>query len=421
MIYANRDKIRETIEREKINFIKFLIDMISLPTLSPEGLHYREFAELVRDFLQGYGIRVNIETIPSEYLDQRLPPEGREHPRYLIFFRVGDQNNVLLHFNGHYDVVAGGPGWTVTDPFKPKVVNGKVFGRGSGDMKGGITAIVLSVIGLIDAIDNSGFGIEVFLVPDEEIGGETGTQFLVENNMVKAKYVIIGEPTGLERVYIGQKGRIRGLVIIKGRTAHGASPWLGVNAFEKASRLAVKMFDELVPKIESKRSKYKYDLEGAEKATLMIGGLLRGGDRINQVPGEVVFSLDRRVIPEETTLEAWNELEDFIRNKASEMNIDAEVKLILLQEAAVADPNLNIYKAIERASTSIIGIKPEKVVCFNGLDMIYYLRRGYEVATYGPNASGVHAPDENIEVNSIVTASKIYADLYLNLISMVGS
>jgi succinyl-diaminopimelate desuccinylase len=139
-----------------------------------------------------------------------------------------------------------------------------------------------------------GHGVEAFLVPDEEIGGETGTQYIVENNMVRGRYVIIAEPTGLERIYIGQKGRIRGLVIVRGRSAHGASPWLGVNAFEKASRLAVKMFDELVPKIESKRSKYRYDYEEASKATLMIGGLLRGGDKINQVPGEVIAYAERR-------------------------------------------------------------------------------------------------------------------------------
>ncbi|MEM4487905.1 MAG: M20 family metallopeptidase [Desulfurococcaceae archaeon] len=419
MTYINKEKIYGTISREADNFVKLFLDMISLSTISPEGTNYKEFVELIRDFLKDYGIIVTIETIPSEYTDPRLPAEGKSKPRYLAIIRVGDSRNTILHFNGHYDVVAGGPGWTVTEPFKPKLIDGKVFGRGAGDMKGGITATILSIVGLLGAIDKTGYGIEIFLVPDEEIGGETGTQYITENNKVRGRYVVIAEPTGLNRIYIGQKGRIRGLVIVKGKTAHGASPWLGVNAFERASRLAVKMFDELVPKVESKRSKFKYDIEEASKATLMIGGLLKGGEKINQVPGEVIFSIDRRVIPEETVEDAWREIEEFIAIKAKELGIDVETNLILSQESAVADPNLKLYEAIERSSANITGVKPDKVVCFNGLDMIYYLMKGYEVATYGPGAVGVHAPNEYIEVNNIVTASKIYAELYLNLISSV--
>ncbi len=257
----DRDAVFRFIERESNAFIEFLKSMIALPTISPEGHSYREFVELVREFLGSYGVSVEIHPVPLEYTDPRLPPEGRGRPRYIAVARTGDPRRVLLHFNGHYDVVSGGPGWRVTEPFKPRVIGGRVYGRGSCDMKGGIVSALLALAALSAAVDKAGYGVEAFLVPDEEIGGETGTGYAVEAGMPRGRYVVIAEPTGAERVYIGQKGRIRGRVVVRGRTAHGASPWLGVNAFERAARLAVRMFDELVPRIEARRSGYRYDYE----------------------------------------------------------------------------------------------------------------------------------------------------------------
>jgi succinyl-diaminopimelate desuccinylase len=211
------------------------------------------------------------------------------------------------------------------------------------------------------------------------------------------------------------KGRIRALVIVRGKSAHGASPWLGINAFEKAARLAVKMFDELVPMIEAKKSKYKYDFPEASKATLMIGGLVKGGNKINQVPDEIIFSLDRRLIVEENVNEAWSEIENYVRKAAKDMNINVDLKLLLAQDPIIAKENSKIFAIIDASAEEIIGRKPEKIVCFNGLDMIYYLQRGYEAATYGPECYGPHAPDEYIEISEIVRTSKIYINFILNL------
>jgi succinyl-diaminopimelate desuccinylase len=149
----------------------------------------------------------------------------------------------------------------------------------------------------------------------------------------------------------------------------------------------------------------------------MIGGLLRGGDKINQVPGEVIFSLDRRLIVEENVDEAWSEIKAYVEDVARSMGIDLDLKLILAQNPAVADENSRIFAAIEASSAEVTGIRPGKVVCYNGLDMIYYLQRGYEAATYGPGGYGTpHAPDEYIEIGDILKASKIYVDTYFRFI-----
>jgi len=194
-----------------------------------------------------------------------------------------------------------------------------------------------------------------------------------------------------------------------------------VNAFDKATLIARKMFDELVPRIEAKKSKYTYDLEEGNKATIMIGGYLKGGEKINQIPGEVVFSFDRRLIVEESIEDAWREIKEFIEDTARKVGADVELRLVHKMEPVVVDPGSRIFGTIEKAAERVLGARPRKIVCIGGLDMRYYVAAGYEAATYGPGVLGTaHTPDEYIEIEDMVSASKIYSLLPL-ILSSKGS
>ncbi len=401
--------------------VRFLGEIVSIPTVSPWGEGYEEFARVSKELLESMGVSVEIHRVPQEYVDPRVPPEGRGRARYIVLARIGNRDNVILHFNGHYDVVPGGPGWSVTEPFKPRIVDGKLYGRGSTDMKGGIAAIATTMASLSKHVDRLGIGVEAVFVPDEEIGGSTGTGYVVEKGMVRSRYVVIAEPSGLGQIYIGHKGAVWGEVVVKGRTGHGSTPWLGVNAFDKATLIARKMFDELVPRIEAKKSKYTYDLEEGNKATIMIGGYLKGGEKINQIPGEVVFSFDRRLIVEESIEDAWREIKEFIEDTARKVGADVELRLVHKMEPVVVDPGSRIFGTIEKAAERVLGARPRKIVCIGGLDMRYYVAAGYEAATYGPGVLGTaHTPDEYIEIEDMVSASKIYSLLPL-ILSSKGS
>lgn len=391
---------------------RFLTEIVSIPTVSPWGEGYDDFARVSKELLEGYGVSVEIHRVPQEYVDQRIPQEGRGRPRFIVIARVGDKSNTVLHYNGHYDVVPGGPGWSITEPFRPRIYGGRLYGRGSTDMKGGIASIAIALIALSRFSEEQGFGVEAVFVPDEEIGGETGTGYVVEKGLVRGRYVVIAEPSGLSQIYIGHKGTVWGEVVVKGRTGHGSTPWLGVNAFEKATYIARDMFEKLVPLIEGRRSKYTYDLEEGNKGTIMIGGLLRGGEKINQIPGEVVFSFDRRLTVEENPEDAWEEIKRFVEESARRAGAEVMVRLVHKMNPVIVDPNSEIFKAIERASKEVTGKTPRKIVCIGGLDMRYYVAKGYQTATYGPGALGMaHAPDEYIEIEDVINAAKIYSIL----------
>jgi succinyl-diaminopimelate desuccinylase len=130
--------------------VGLLSRLISVPTVNPPGENYGEMAELLRGELEALGLRVEVHRVPDEVVE-RYYPWARGHPRYIVLARLsGDGEGPVLHFNGHYDVVPPGQGWSM-DPFRPVVRDGRVYGRGASDMKGGIASIVAAVRALVDS------------------------------------------------------------------------------------------------------------------------------------------------------------------------------------------------------------------------------------------------------------------------------
>ncbi|MEM2634080.1 MAG: ArgE/DapE family deacylase, partial [Nitrososphaerales archaeon] len=214
--------------------ISTLSKLISIPTVNPPGEMYVNITKFLANELKDNGLDVNLIEIPDSYLERYYPysPQHKGYQRLIVYGKLGD-NEPRLHFNGHYDVVPAGLGWK-TDPFKPVIINNKIYGRGATDMKGGITSILIMLKALkkFKFIPNG--TMEVAFVPDEEASG-IGTKYLVEECKVMPNFVIIAEPSGIDRLAIGHKGLIRGMVRVKGKQAHGSMPWIGNNAFLKAS------------------------------------------------------------------------------------------------------------------------------------------------------------------------------------------
>ncbi|MGC9010456.1 MAG: M20 family metallopeptidase [Sulfolobales archaeon] len=411
-----KDPLLEEVLRKRGDLIDLLIKMVEIPTISPSGDNYLEYVSFMRDYFREKGFGVEIIDVPQDLVDKSVPPEGRGRKRSIVLARVGSKKNIVLHFNGHYDVVPGGPGWTVTEPFKPVIRGDRIYGRGTTDMKGGIASAIIAMEIIAKKAEREDFGVEIALVPDEEIGGLTGTGYLVSLGAVGSRYVVIVEPSGVDRVYIGHKGSVWGRVIVKGRTAHGSTPWLGINAFEKTVELVYEIMRKIIPELSKKKSAYEYDLPEGNVPTLTLGGYLKGGEKTNQVPGEVVFSFDRRVIVEENAEEVWRELREKVLGIAKEKNIEIEIVLEQISQPVLTDPNSKIVKALEKSGEEVLGKPPKKIVCIGGLDMRFYAEKKYEVATYGPGALGVaHAPDEYIEISDLIKASQVYIRLIQNL------
>lgn len=388
---------------------KVLLKSLEYPTVL--GNAYRDITEFYKDVLKDYGVHVTIYRVEQEFVRKTLPKTmNPDKPRYILLARIGSGDKVV-QFNGHYDVVAPGEGWKITDPFKPKKIDNKIYGRGSTDMKGGIAAFIATLSYLASTKEPLDHVVEAAIVPDEEIGGATGTGYLVNNLGSKPDWVIIAEPSGLDNIWIGHKGLVWAEVIVKGKQAHGSTPWLGVNAFEKMVYVAKYLIEEVKPVIESRKSKYVYDMPESNKATINLGGKLTAPGSINIVPGQVSFSIDRRVIVEENIDDVEKELLMYVKQAASYAKTEVEVNIVARSEPALTDPESTLVRTLENKVHGILGLKTKKIVCTGGLDLHYYTSKGIQAVAYGPgNASLAHKVDEYIDVDSIYKAINVYVE-----------
>ncbi|GBF08829.1 conserved hypothetical protein [Aeropyrum pernix] len=388
--------------------------LISIPTVAPQGDHYGEAAELLARELESLGFETVVERVPSEYQREKCR-HASSNPRFIVYGRRGE--GPALHFNGHYDVVPGGPGWSVTEPFKPVVKDGKLYGRGAIDMKGGIAA----ALGAFKALHLSGawpqgLRVEAAFVPDEEIGGECGTGYLVNGMGVTPEYVVLPEPSGLEKPWQGHRGILWMKVRVKGRTAHASTPWHGRNAFLLASAIALDLQQALASMYAGRRSRHRIEPEESAKPTVSLGGEagVTGGGKTNQVPGEFYFTVDRRLIPEETVSQARDELVGVLTWLSVKHGAEVEVEEVISAEPAINEPG-ELYEALREAASQSGRSIGEPVVCPGGLDMWYYTVKGSKALAYGPRGELAHAPDEHIDLGELRFLVETFARLPITL------
>jgi len=393
-----------------------LVESIKYPTVLGES--YEDLVKYYAEVLSKHGVHVTIHKVPQEYaMEHLLPEHNPSKPRYILLARVGSGDRVL-QFNGHYDVVSPGEGWSVTEPFKPKRVDGRVYGRGACDMKGGVASVV-ATLAYLAGREDLGIVVEAALVPDEEIGGITGTGYLVNEMKSRPNWVVIAEPSGLDNIWIGHKGLVWGYVKTYGKQAHGSTPWLGDNAFEKAVLIAKYFMDHYIPSLKLRRSRYEYDTPGGEYPTVTLGGKLIAPGSINVVPGVSGFSVDRRLIVEENAEEVIRELTEFVEKASRELGVRAEFTVVEKMNPAFTNPEATIVKKLAEAVHAVTGLEPRRTFCIGGLDLRYYTYVGVEAVAYGPgNREVPHKADEYIDVADLHRAVEIYVDLALKLSSL---
>src|SRR3984957_16233440 len=248
-------------------------DLIRFPTVNPPGDLYRPCAEFLGERLRKRGFEVTYVRAEGAPGDSDALPRTN-----VIARREGSRPGPCVHFNGHIDVVDPGAGWTL-DPFEGVVKDGKVWGRGACDMKGGLAAAVIAVEALIDSgIDLPG-ALEISGTVDEESGGYGGVAYLAERGWFsrpRVDHVIIPEPLNVDRVCIGHRGVWWAEIETKGRQAHGSMPFLGDSAIRHMGAVMERIERQLYPQLATRRSDMPVVPDGARTSTLNINSIHGG-------------------------------------------------------------------------------------------------------------------------------------------------
>ncbi|AHF80989.1 M20 family metallopeptidase [Thermococcus paralvinellae] len=405
--------------KEYLNYaLRTLFELVKIPTVNPPGENYERIAKFLQKELENIGFDTELIEVLEEYLDKTYPysPQHKGKPRFIVYGKIGKGES--LHFNGHYDVVPPGKGWR-HNPFSPTIEGNKIYGRGTTDMKGGI-ATTLAALKYVVENNLINCKIEVAFVPDEESGG-MGTKYLIEEVKVKPDYVIIPEPTSHRLIGIGHKGFARGIVRVIGRQGHASRPWKAVNAFEKACELVANFLPSYWNLLKNRKTCFPVEDENSAYPSIALGGYAESpAKKDNIIPGEFYFSFDRRIIPEEDAEEVVRELEEYLRNFASKVNVDIEIIVKSLIEASATPIESKIVQITKRAVKNVLGIEPTLMLNAGRYDLVYYRRVGVEGIAYGPGVGGqAHAVNEYTTVDEIEKVLNVYVEI-IKLFGGVG-
>lgn len=399
------------LERHEGELVGFLQKLIRLRTVNPPGENYGEITSLLTDALRDAGLETRRVQIPLS-LQKKTLPEFSAYPRYNVigFWDVGAKKTV--HFNSHYDVVPVSGQWRHGDAFNPAVENGRIYGRGTADMKGAIASTVFALKALRETGVKPNFNVEVSFTADEETDSALGAGWVVDHGKLRADYAIVGEGGEGNAVCCGHNGVVWLNVHVQGRAAHGSTPEKGINALEKMSALVL-AFDTYKRRLASK--KFRTPDGRVMNPTVNLGGVFAPGEggKVNTVPAAASFSIDRRVLPIEDIRTVERELRAFLNSAAKQI---PECRIIVEK---ISD-NFSCYNApthplfaAMRQSVARVRKQPAKFMVSTGFNDMHFFAQVMKIPTlgYGPGGNDYHAVDERARIKDLVDSAKIYADL----------
>jgi succinyl-diaminopimelate desuccinylase len=411
------------LEREVLEHVEDLADdmlaftqaLVRIATVNPPGEFYRECAALIANQLEEFGYAV--ETIPAH----GLPEHTTDYPRINVIGALGTTDPVL-HFNGHYDVVPPGSGWTV-DPFGGELRDGRLYGRGTCDQKAGIAASVYAVEAIRRAKIQLNGTIEQSATPDEESGGFAGVAYLCDSGRIsntRQRYVVITEPLDPERVCIGHRGVYWFELTTIGRVGHGSMPGLAVNAAEQMARLVGAFDERLKPLLAQRTSQAPVEPPQAKSPSINLNsihaGQAIGGWQTPAVPDRCVAIFDRRFIHEES----FDEVRDEIVRLLDAQSVAYEIRDLMRVDPLLGDSRTHLSQTAARVIRDVIGVEPNFIASPGTYDQKHVVRRAGidECIAYGPGRLVLaHQPDEYVAVADLVASAKVMALLTLRLLT----
>jgi succinyl-diaminopimelate desuccinylase len=417
------DRVLAAVEDAADEIVAFTTELIRVPTVNPPGQEYAACARLIGTQLDACGF--DVEYHPAE----GRPEHTSSHPRVnVVGLRRGRALRPILHLNGHMDVVPAGQGWTV-DPFGGLVKDGRIYGRGAGDMKAGIAAGIYAAEAVRRAgVELSG-SVEISGTVDEESGGFAGMAWLAERKRLSADrqdFVIIPEPLNVDRICVGHRGVYWFEIMTRGRTAHGSMPFLGASAIEHMAGILDRFRRELAPALAARTTAMPVVPEGARHATLSVNGII-GGQPVDGLQTPCVADrcravFDRRFLVEEEFEATKAEIERQLQLAAREIpGLDFELRDLMVVPPVRTPDNSPLIAVLERGVQRVLG-RPAARVASPGtydhkhVDRIAGIRH---CVAYGPGVLEVsHQPDEWCAIEDLVNATKVLA---LAILELTGS
>lgn len=391
-------------------------DLIRFPTVNPPGDAYRPCAEYIAGRLIKRGFA--IEFVRAE----GTPGDSDRYPRVNMVARIeGSRAGPTVHFNSHIDVVEAGEGWTV-DPFGGTIADGRVYGRGACDMKGGLAASIVAVEAFLESRPHFPGAIEISGTVDEESGGFGGVAYLAARGYFskpRVDHVIIPEPLNKDRICLGHRGVWWAEIETKGEMAHGSMPFLGDCAVRHMGAVLHAFEAELYPALDRKQTRMPVVPEGARRSTMNINAIHGGqtddfsGLPSPNVPDSCRMVIDRRFLLEESLGDVKAEVISILdRLKGDREKFDYAIRDIMEVLPLMTERDAPVASAIAEGIREVFGRDPEYVISPGTYDQKHIARIGHlhDCIAYGPGILDLaHRPDEWVGIADMVESAKVMA------------
>lgn len=361
-------------------------DLVRFDTTNPPG-NERQAVEYIADTLKPFGFECHF----IEHEAQRST--------LLATLKSSGERGALV-FNGHVDVVPVGAESWQHPPFAGVIENGRVWGRGSADMKGGIA----SMIAAAKAIAQTNFPLRGDLVLAATAGEEVnmmGAQSLVAlPSSHNWQAVIISEPTS-NQLGLAERGVLWLEITTHGKTAHGSTPELGINA--------VMMMVKVLSEFEK--------LEIPFQPHSVLGNFTRsvntiqGGVKVNVIPDQCSVMVDMRTLPGQDHIKLLHSLEDFLARLEGEIaHLKASIRVVHELPPAETSPDAAAVRKFLSAANNYCGLQiPIAKVPFATEAAIFVPALRVPTLILGPgNPALAHQPNEFIEISEMEKAAKLY-------------
>ena len=395
--------------------VRFLQALVQVPTDTPPGNnapHAQRTAELL---LQAFGWQAEQYPVPSE----QVHDQGLQSLTNLIVRRRFTEGGRTVALNAHGDVVPPGEGWTHA-PYGGEVEDGKLYGRAAAVSKGDFATFSFALGALESLAGQPGAGalqggVELHFTYDEEFGGELGPGWLLKQGLTHPDLLIAA---GFSyEVITAHNGCLQMEVTVHGQMAHAAIPDTGIDALQGT----VKILDALYAQNVIYQG-ITSQVDGIEHPYVNVGRI-EGGTNTNVVPGQVIFKLDRRMIPEEDAEAVEASIRQVILDAAAlSPGIRVEIKRLLLAHSLQPLPgNAPLVEALQKHGQAIFGeLLPNRGTPLY-TDVRLYCAQGIPAVIYGAGPrtvleSNAKRADEHLVLDDLRKATKVVARTLLDLL-----
>lgn len=365
-----------------MNAAQLLADLVAIdsvnPALVPGAAGEAAIAAFVADWMQSRGLEVTV-------VDE---PAGRPS---VVGVARGAGGGASLMLNGHIDTV----GVTGMDaPHSPRVHDGRLYGRGAYDMKGGVAACLLAGAAAVGAGLHG--DVIVTAVADEEHASE-GVQAVLRRFTADA--CVVTEPTHL-RACVAHKGFVWAELEVRGRAAHGSRPDLGVDAIAGMGPVLTG-----IGALQARLDALPHPLLGPAS---LHASLISGGQELSSYPERCVLQVERRTLPGESVGDVRRELEALLaRARETDSRLETELRIGLARDPFEVDPQARVVTELRAAAQAVLGAEPEVVGDHPWMDAAFTAAAGIPTVVFGPGGAGAHAVVEYGDIASVEQCAEV--------------